>query len=129
MDEQEGRRMVTVGVLGPVVAWGEDGAELALRGPRHRELLARLVAARGRVVGVTALVDDLWEDPPDGAVAAVRTFVAALRRALEPDRPPRAAPRVLVTQGPGYALRLPDDAVDARAAGRLVSDAAAAPAA
>ncbi|MFE6971360.1 BTAD domain-containing putative transcriptional regulator [Isoptericola sp. NPDC057653] len=129
MDEQEGRRMVTVGVLGPVVAWGEDGAELALRGPRHRELLARLVAARGRVVGVTDLVDDLWEDPPDGAVAAVRTFVAALRRALEPDRPPRAAPRVLVTQGPGYALRLPDDAVDARAAERLVSAAAAAPAA
>ncbi len=31
------------------------------------------------------LVDDLWEqDPPAGAVSAIRTFVAALRRALEP---------------------------------------------
>jgi DNA-binding SARP family transcriptional activator len=56
-------------------------------------------------------VDDLWIDPPDGALSAVRTFVASLRRALEPDRPPRTPARLLVTEGPGYALRT--DAVDA----------------
>jgi len=114
--------VVTIGVLGPVAAWGDDGDELGLRGPRHRELLGRLVAARGRVVGVHGLVDDLWEEPPEGAVAAVRTFVAALRRALEPDRARRAPASLLVTAGPGYALRLPDDAVDAWRAERLLAD-------
>ncbi|MCZ2828992.1 AfsR/SARP family transcriptional regulator [Modestobacter sp. VKM Ac-2986] len=100
---------LTVGVLGPVTAWS-GGDPLPLGGPRHRELLARLVVARGRVVDVDLLVDALWETPPDGAVAAVRTFVAALRRALEPDRPPRTPPRVLVTEGRGYALRAATDA-------------------
>ncbi|MFQ1002670.1 BTAD domain-containing putative transcriptional regulator [Modestobacter sp. SSW1-42] len=99
----------TVGVLGPVTAWA-DGAPVALGGPRHRELLARLAVAQGRVVPVGLLVDALWERPPDGAVAAVRTFVAALRRALEPDRLPRTPARVLVTEGPGYALRAATDA-------------------
>ncbi|MEV5962964.1 BTAD domain-containing putative transcriptional regulator [Kribbella sp. NPDC051952] len=99
------------GVLGPVVAWDEAGQPVALKGPRHRAVLARLIVARGRVVPATALVDELWVDPPDGGLSAVRTFVAALRRALEPDRPPRTPARLLVTEGPGYALRT--DAVDA----------------
>ncbi|MUN42095.1 AfsR/SARP family transcriptional regulator [Actinomadura litoris] len=96
------------GVLGPVVAWDDAGDAIDLRGPRHRAVLARLIIARGRVVPVGVLVDDLWTAPPPGAVSAVRTFVAALRRALEPERPPRARPRVLVTEGPGYALHADD---------------------
>lgn len=100
---------VTTGVLGPVSAW-VDGDQVVLGGPRHRQLLARLVLAHGRVVPVGVLVDDLWDVPPGGAVAAVRTFVAALRRALEPGRPPRTPPQVLVTEGRGYALRSGSDA-------------------
>ncbi|WP_017539169.1 AfsR/SARP family transcriptional regulator [Nocardiopsis halophila] len=103
---------VGFGVLGPVAA-ERDGAAVPLKGPRHRAVLAVLLIARGRVVPVDRLVDDLWEDPPDGAVGAVRTFVAALRRALEPDRPPRTPPRLLVTDGPGYALRTAPGTVDA----------------
>jgi len=94
-------------VLGPVTAW-RDGVELALKGPRHRAVLARLIVARGRVVPVDSLVADLWTVPPDGATSAVRTFVAALRRALEPDRPARTPAELLVTVGPGYALRATD---------------------
>ncbi|MFI6014208.1 BTAD domain-containing putative transcriptional regulator [Streptomyces sp. NPDC051243] len=101
------------GVLGPVAAWDPDGDPIALKGPRHRSVLARLIVARGRVVPVSRLVDDLWTDPPADAVGAVRTFVAALRRALEPGRPPRTPARLLVTDGPGYALRASTDAVDA----------------
>ncbi|MER7877220.1 BTAD domain-containing putative transcriptional regulator [Streptomyces solisilvae] len=106
---------VGFGVLGPVVAWDRDadGRAIALKGPRHRAVLARLIVARRRVVPVSRLVEDLWTAPPPGAVGAVRTFVAALRRALEPDRPPRAPARLLVTEGPGYALRANADAVDA----------------
>jgi len=96
---------VEFGVLGPVVAWDDAGRPVALKGPRHRAVLARLIVARGRVVPATRLVDDLWLEPPDGALSAVRTFVAALRRSLEPERAPRAKPQLLVTEGPGYALR------------------------
>jgi len=104
---------VQFGVLGPVAAWDETGEPVALKGPRHRAVLGRLLVARGRVVPVEILVDDLWPDPPAGAVSAVRTFVAALRRAVEPDRAPRTPPRVLVTVGTGYALRLDKNALDA----------------
>jgi DNA-binding SARP family transcriptional activator len=74
-------------------------------------VLARLIVARGRVVPARVLVDDLWVDPPAGALSAVRTFVAALRRAIEPNRQPRTPATLLVTEGPGYALRT--EAVDA----------------
>ncbi|MFH9467849.1 BTAD domain-containing putative transcriptional regulator [Streptomyces clavifer] len=105
---------VAYGLLGPVAAWDGDGEPLALGAPRHREVLSRLLVARGRVVPVDRLVADLWEgEAPAGAVGAVRTFVSALRRVLEPRRPPRRAPRLLVTQGPGYVLHAGRDAVDA----------------
>ncbi|MET8940258.1 AfsR/SARP family transcriptional regulator [Streptomyces rubiginosohelvolus] len=104
---------VQFGLLGPVTAWDTGGA-LLLGAPRHREVLGRLLIARGRVVPVGRLVADLWEDEaPAGAVGAVRTFVAALRRALEPGRPPREPSRLLVTDGPGYALRTGRETVDA----------------
>jgi DNA-binding SARP family transcriptional activator len=99
-------------VLGPLVAEDARGL-LVLKGPRHRAVLARLLVARGRVVPVARLVDDLWDDPPEGAVGAIQTFVSALRRALEPDRPPRAPAELLVTMAPGYALRTAPDTVDA----------------
>ncbi|GAB3585534.1 hypothetical protein GCM10027445_63150 [Amycolatopsis endophytica] len=101
---------VRFAVLGPLAAEAGHGP-LDLKGPRHRAVLARLLIARGRVVPVDRLVDDLWADPPDGAVGAIQTFVSTLRRALEPGRPPRAPARLLVTTGPGYALRA--ESVDA----------------
>ncbi|MFJ9706563.1 BTAD domain-containing putative transcriptional regulator [Streptomyces sp. NPDC101234] len=112
---------VVFGVLGPVTA-ERAGVPLALKGPRHRAVLARLIVARRRVVPVARLVADLWDEPPPTALGAVRTFVGDLRRALEPDRPPRTPARLLVTDGPGYALRT--DAVDARRFEKAVETAA-----
>ncbi|MDQ0407875.1 BTAD domain-containing putative transcriptional regulator [Streptomyces sp. NPDC000349] len=119
---------VTFGVLGPVTA-GRGGDPLALKGPRHRAVLARLVLARRRVVPVARLVEDLWEAPPPRAVGALRTFVGDLRRALEPDRPPRAPARLLVTEGPGYTLRAAPDSVDAWRFEAAVAEAERGPAA
>ncbi|GAA4587301.1 DNA-binding SARP family transcriptional activator [Actinoplanes octamycinicus] len=104
---------IRFGVLGPLIAVDAAGRRVGLKGPMHRAVLGRLLVARRRVVPVGDLVADLWVAPPDGAVAAVRTFVAALRRALEPDRPPRAPASLLVTEGLGYALRPTGQAVDA----------------
>jgi DNA-binding SARP family transcriptional activator len=96
---------VQIKVLGPVTVIGTDGRVVAVGSKRRRELLGRLVAAGGRVVSVDALIDDLWEDPPAGAVGAVRTFVSELRGALGAD--------VIATVGRGYALRASEvDAVD-----------------
>ncbi|MFC8199091.1 BTAD domain-containing putative transcriptional regulator [Streptomyces sp. NPDC057298] len=120
---------VAFGVLGPTVAVAGDGRELGLKGPRHRAVLARLIVARRRVVPVARLVEDLWADPPPGAVGAVQTFVAALRRVLEPERPPRAPARLLVTDGPGYALRTEPDTVDAWRFETALATAAGLPAA
>ncbi|WP_432099281.1 BTAD domain-containing putative transcriptional regulator [Streptomyces sp. WAC 04229] len=122
---------VTFGVLGPVTA-ERGGDPLALKGPRHRAVLARLVLARRRVVPVAHLVEDLWETsqaPPPRAVGALRTFVGDLRRALEPDRPPRAPARLLVTEGPGYTLRAAPGSVDAWRFEAAVAEADRGPAA
>ncbi|MFB4268154.1 BTAD domain-containing putative transcriptional regulator [Nonomuraea sp. GTA35] len=114
--------MVTFGVLGPLTAENEHGP-VRLKGPRHRAVLARLLVARGRVVPVSWLIGDLWESPQEGALGAVQTFVGALRKALEPDRPPRAPSRLLVTSPPGYALRAEPGAVDAWRFESAVTDA------
>ncbi|GAA4443742.1 hypothetical protein GCM10023170_020480 [Phytohabitans houttuyneae] len=106
---------MTFTVLGPLAAAhrGDPDRPLPLKGGRQRAVLARLLIARGRVVPVDRLAGDLWTEPPDGAVGAIRTFVADLRRALEPDRPPRQPARLLVTAPPGYALRAAAEDVDA----------------
>ncbi|MFJ4184364.1 BTAD domain-containing putative transcriptional regulator [Kitasatospora sp. NPDC089509] len=118
---------VGFGVLGALTA-ERDGTALALKGPRHRAVLARLIVARRRVVPVTRLVDDLWADPPPAALGALRTFVADLRRVLEPERPPRAPARLLATEGPGYVLRPEPQAVDAWRFETAVQEAAGLPA-
>jgi DNA-binding SARP family transcriptional activator len=114
------------GVLGPVTAWDDHGRPAGLKGPRHRAVLGRLIVARGRVVPLGVLIDDLWPVPPANAAGAIRTFVGALRRALEPDRPPRSPSQILLTQGPGYALAAGPDDVDAWRFERLAAAAASA---
>ncbi|MBW0272756.1 transcriptional regulator [Nocardia sp. MH4] len=105
--------MVFVRVLGSFAA--ESGGEsIPLGGPRQRGVLALLIAARGQVVPVDRLIEDLWRgEPPSRALASLQAYVSNLRRLLEPGRPPRAPARVLVSAAPGYALRLPREAVDA----------------
>ncbi|MGK8524961.1 AfsR/SARP family transcriptional regulator [Nocardia asteroides] len=105
--------MVLIRVLGSFAA--EAGGEpLPLGGPRQRGVLALLVAARGQVVPVDRMVEDLWRgEPPSRALASLQAYVSNLRRLLEPGRPPRTPARLLVSASPGYALRLPQQAVDA----------------
>ncbi|WP_117214558.1 AfsR/SARP family transcriptional regulator [Allorhizocola rhizosphaerae] len=116
--------MVTFGVLGPLQARTEAGL-VDLAGPRQQSVLARLLVARGHVVAADRIVSDLWRDePPPRAQAALQAYVSHLRRGLEPDRPPRAPARLLVTAPPGYALRTEVSAVDGWIFEDLVRDAA-----
>ena len=100
-------------VLGPLEA-EIDGTRADLGGPLQRAVLALLLMEHGRVVSVDRLIDQLWRgEPPPRAIASLQAYVSNLRRILEPGRAPRARPQVLVSAPPGYALRLPDEAVDA----------------
>jgi DNA-binding SARP family transcriptional activator len=102
-------------ILGPL-ALVREGAATELGGLRQRALLARLLLARGQVVSVERLIDDLWGGaPPPGANATLQSYVSTLRRIIEPSRAPGARPSVLLTTPPGYQLMLTDAAVDADA--------------
>jgi DNA-binding SARP family transcriptional activator/DNA-binding CsgD family transcriptional regulator/tetratricopeptide (TPR) repeat protein len=113
MAEMSGDSRLHFAVLGSFRV-NQAGRELDL-GPRlQRALLAILVVEAGHVVPVDRLLDLLWrEEPPAAAIASVQAYVSQLRRVLEPGRPARAPARVLVTQDPGYVLRIADDQVDA----------------
>ncbi|XUL92756.1 BTAD domain-containing putative transcriptional regulator [Streptomyces galilaeus] len=105
--------MLRIRVLGSLGA-DDEGRPVGLGAPRQRAVLALLIAARGTVVPVDRIADALWRGaPPSRATVSLHTYVSHLRRALEPGRPPRTPATVLVTSPPGYALRLPEDAVDA----------------
>jgi DNA-binding SARP family transcriptional activator/Mrp family chromosome partitioning ATPase len=111
---------VQVAVLGPVEA-RREGEPVSLGSLKQRALLAALALSGGRPVPVDTIVDLLWGDfPPPAVAASLQSYVAGLRRALEPQRERRAPASVLVTVGPGYALRLPPDSLDAARFDRLV---------
>ncbi|MEU4240054.1 BTAD domain-containing putative transcriptional regulator [Actinoplanes sp. NPDC026619] len=105
--------MMQVSVLGPVEV--RDGAgTVAGGGDRQQAVLGVLVAAGGRVVSADRLADQVWNGaPPAKAASVLQVYVSRLRRLLEPDRPPRSPATALVSDAGGYALRLPDEAVDA----------------
>jgi DNA-binding SARP family transcriptional activator len=91
-----------------------DGTAVDLGARKQRALLAALALHRGRPVHVDSIVDLIWSDaPPPGVTGTLQSYVAGLRRALEPDRAARAPSSVLVTEAPGYALRVEDDRLDA----------------
>jgi DNA-binding SARP family transcriptional activator len=117
--------VLAFGVLGSL-AVRRRGEPVEVLGARQRMLLARLLVARGRVVGVDQLVEDLWgDDRPGHPAAAIHAFVSRLRRQLEPDREPRSSASVLATVAPGYALRVEPDQVDAARFEQLVRSAGA----
>ncbi|MFG1999649.1 BTAD domain-containing putative transcriptional regulator [Spirillospora sp. NPDC048911] len=119
----EGVTGAAIRVLGPFEA-SVNGTLADLGGPRQRAVLARLAAAHGQMVPADRLIDELWPgEAPPRASAGLQSFVSHLRRALEPDRPPRTPAGVLVTSPPGYALRLPAANVDAWRFDTLVDEA------
>ena len=111
-----------VSVLGATEVWRDD-QRVSLGTRKRRALVAALALSGGRPVSVDALVDLLWAgSPPDGVSGTLQVYVSGLRRALEPDRAPRAPATVLVTVAPGYALHVPDLALDAASFDRTVTD-------
>jgi DNA-binding SARP family transcriptional activator len=114
--------MIRFSVLGPVRVWRSETEVDA--GPRQQRLiLALLLAAAGKPVDVTELIELLWADrPPASAVNVVHRYVGMLRRLLEPGLPSRSSGRWLLRHGSGYRLAADETTLDLLAARRLAAD-------
>ncbi|WP_336923437.1 BTAD domain-containing putative transcriptional regulator [Aquipuribacter sp. SD81] len=111
-----------VRVLGDVEVLLADGRPADLGGPKPRALLGLLVAAGGRPVPVEQLVDEVWgEEPPARVEASLQSYVARLRRELEPGRGARVPATRLRTHPGAYSLAV--DEVDADRLADLVGRA------
>lgn len=109
-------------VLGPLEV-RNGGGTIELPSGKARLLLAALVEQANRVVSVDRLYEILWgPEPPETAANTLQTYVAHLRKALEPHRQRRHPSRLLVTRGPGYALEVDPDQVDATRFERLARE-------
>ena len=75
--------------------------------PRQQAVLGILAMRANRVISRGELVDAVWgQDPPASAEGGIYTYVAGLRRVIEPTRSARGPGRVLVSSGAGYVLHL-----------------------
>ncbi|MFI6787527.1 BTAD domain-containing putative transcriptional regulator [Nonomuraea sp. NPDC050383] len=108
---------VTFHVLGPLEL-RTSGLPVRISGKKPRLLLATLLLEAGGVVGADQLVEVLWpERPPRSAQANLRTYVSSLRTDLG------EAGGCLRGNGSGYAIDVPDDALDLLVFEELVGQA------
>src|SRR5688572_4107742 len=102
-------------ILGPLQVV-DHGRLVKLGGSKQRSLLAFLLLHPNQVVSRDRLIDELWGgQPPDTAATAIQVHVSQLRKALGPD--------VIVTQAPGYLIRLHDAELDLERFERWVAEA------
>jgi DNA-binding SARP family transcriptional activator/DNA-binding beta-propeller fold protein YncE len=104
-------------ILGPLQVL-DEGRELPLGGAKQRALLALLLLDPNRVVSRDRLIDELWHtEPPETAPTALQVYVSQLRKALGRD--------LILTQAPGYLIRVSDGELDLHRFERLVATARA----
>jgi len=104
-------------ILGPLEVL-EDGRQVTLGGSKQRALLASLLLHANEVVSRDRLIDELWgASPPETAPTALQVHVSQLRKALGRD--------LILTQPPGYLIRLSDGELDLHRFEQLVAAARA----
>ncbi|WP_169944216.1 BTAD domain-containing putative transcriptional regulator [Microbispora sp. H11081] len=100
-------------LFGPIEVIDPAGRVIDLGTPKQRAVLAMLALEPGRVVSLDRLVDELWSgEAPSSATGTLQAYISQLRRALEPERPPRTPPKTLLTRDPGYLLAVAPGQVD-----------------
>ncbi|PBC76526.1 DNA-binding SARP family transcriptional activator [Streptomyces sp. TLI_235] len=103
---------LTYQLLGPVRVF-DDRAELNAGPAKQRAVLAMLLAAEGRPLSRREIVDGVWGcAAPATAPHLVATYVARLRKAVDPGRAHGTGPSVLLSHGDGYALPTPPEHLD-----------------
>ncbi|MEE4543165.1 BTAD domain-containing putative transcriptional regulator [Streptomyces sp. V4-01] len=109
-DEAEPR--LSVRLLGPARAF-VGAREPSLGPPLQRAVFAVLAVRRNQIVDRGDLIDAVWgEDLPSDPAGGLHTYVAGLRRVLDPGRPRRSPGRHLQSHPSGYRLLLLPEASD-----------------
>ena len=118
-DRPNGVQMIRFHALGGLTVTDEQGGELGIGGPRQRRLLAMLLIHRNTVVSVDRLADAVFAgDPTPAASTTLRSYVARTRRLVDGAE----SGTVVVTQAPGYVLRVPVEAFDVTCFERSVAE-------
>jgi DNA-binding SARP family transcriptional activator len=116
------RGRVFISVLGPLQL-RRGASTVVLTSARQRALLARLALSPGTTVSRTELLDVLWSgEQPPSVVNLLHTYVARLRRTLNPDLDSEV-PQMLIHVPGGYRLDLDGDQLDVSRFRRLVDEA------
>ncbi|HEU4421103.1 MAG TPA: BTAD domain-containing putative transcriptional regulator, partial [Pilimelia sp.] len=103
-------------ILGPLEVWQGD-ERVPVEASRERAILAVLLLGANRVVAADRLTELVWgDDPPPRARNTVHTLVWRLRRRLAS----AGSPEVLLTQPPGYLVRIEPDQLDLHRFERLL---------
>jgi DNA-binding SARP family transcriptional activator len=103
-------------ILGPLEVM-DAGRPVALGGVKQRTLLALLLLTPTRPVSVDRLIDALWsDDPPAAASNALQFHVSQVRKVIGDGAS-------IVTQEPGYLIRIDPDQLDLLRFERLVTEA------
>lgn len=105
-DELDTEPTLRVAVLGSL-AVTRGSAAIEVTSAMQRSLLGLLAVQPGQPVGADEIVDLLWpDDPPRTCLQLVHTYIAQVRRLLEPTRGPGATAAVLRRAATGYRLDL-----------------------
>jgi len=102
-------------ILGPLEV-EQDGRLLKLGGSKQRALLAFLLLHANQVMPRDRLIDELWGgEAPETARTALQVHVSQLRKALDRE--------AIITQAPGYLIRVEAGALDLERFEELVAEA------
>ncbi|MEW9527802.1 BTAD domain-containing putative transcriptional regulator [Microbispora sp. NPDC049125] len=124
-DDSAGFRpaLLRLRLLGPVAAWRE-GQGVPLGPPLQRATLCLLASQPGQVVTKAKLIGGLWDGPPPKTAAqSIYTYIAGLRRVLEPGKGPRGPFSALLNRSMGYVLLRESLRIDAEDFQRGLQDA------
>ncbi len=106
-------------ILGPLAA-EHDGVELPLGTRKQRAVLAILLLRANEVVSRDLLIDELWgERLPETAEHTLQAYVSRLRKTF---RAAADGEQLIVTQPPGYLLRVGVDQLDLHRFERLAGE-------
>ena len=109
-------RMMEFRLLGPLEVVEHDRL-LALGGVKQRSLLAILLLHANEVVSSDRLIGELWgQTPPSTAAKGVQVYVSRLRKEL-------GVEGRLMTQAPGYILRVDASELDLARFEQLLAEA------
>lgn len=113
-----------INVLGPLKVL-VNGVSVVPTAGKPRQLLAMLAINAGRVMTISALIDELWgSNAPRSASGTLQTYILHVRKLIRAALPPDErgeALKLLAVTPTGYVMRVDPEAVDAVRYARLAA--------